>query len=939
MNNINVGDTPWYGIYHSIALELQKFYYINTENPGERLYELLQKSIYLKKEETWLRNVKNSSFQSIDPIQLFISFSRSKQSESRKNRIIEEVWTSLTDNLPYWESINFDGRPSPMAIKIEYIRPEYEQKEIWSCLDNVLKNGKKSITENLWKKAMLWRGIKEASFTIFLFWIDSKNFIPLDNNTHQYLIYLRYLNFNTPLNFSNYTKLLNNKRIKNYSNLSLEGYNYLHRPNLYKKITPFNSNKDKSTGFISGFKILGIRTLKRNLINHKILKPDNYFSFDKHYRYINDSFQVNHTKFDNLYGIQDKFKLDIGAIVGKNGSGKSTLIDLVLMGIYNLSLQLKYIEDGKTIKNLNFELYWIADKIYKFVFGDIVELYEFKEVSKGGKFITYNLVTNPIDIKENIITFFYSILINYSHYALNSSETKIDWITPLSHKNDGYKTPLVINPKRTKRNININREKQLMNIRLLVNLLELHHPNDVKQSFRCIEDGKSIKYFSFHLDKEKHSQLDKNQKYNEKIKKLIIEELYSVFEISTDQNFTRKFHQEIELYLLKKIDSIISTYTFYNEKYDDSINRFIELSNANITEISNFEIEFNFKNKLREFFEDLKDDPSHISLKFKQAINYLKFPKFSSYIDNLNNQVKVGKKILLDDYHNFILSIINNNQEENLLINDFLPPSIFKIEFYLDDKDESNFSKASSGEYQLMSVLSSILYHIRNIDSVDNEYSYRYVTILLDEIELYFHPNMQKVFIKKLILSLSKLECNIWGMQILFATHSPFILSDIPQQKILKISNGEPIKAKNNYNSFAANIHDLLSDEFFLEDGSIGAFATQQIEVAINLMNYIKFENKIKNLDENLQILSVYKNNLIDLGYWNDDRFEKRNKEAEKLMLSNLIGIIGEPVIKYKLTQMYQDIFNDALIKDKQDIEEEIKQLIKDYKIDIKKII
>ncbi|PSD44218.1 hypothetical protein C7E23_03070 [Elizabethkingia anophelis] len=66
---------------------------------------------------------------------------------------------------------------------------------------------KKGLTPKLWEQAMSWRGIKEAAFTIFLFWIDSRNFIPLDNNTHQYLIYLRYLDLNTRLDFQAYTKL------------------------------------------------------------------------------------------------------------------------------------------------------------------------------------------------------------------------------------------------------------------------------------------------------------------------------------------------------------------------------------------------------------------------------------------------------------------------------------------------------------------------------------------------------------------------------------------------------------------------------------------------------------------------------------------------------------------------------------------------------------
>ncbi|PSD44219.1 hypothetical protein C7E23_03075 [Elizabethkingia anophelis] len=95
---------------------------------------------------------------------------------------------------------------------------------------------------------------------------------------------------------------------------------------------------------------------------------------------------------------------------------------------------------------------------------------------------------------------------------------------------------MVINPKRTEGNINVNREKQLMNIRLLLNLLDLHDPLDTQKSFRCIEDGKSIKYFTIHLDTNKCEEVrDKIKEItdgNEKIKEIIIDGLYFVFEIN-----------------------------------------------------------------------------------------------------------------------------------------------------------------------------------------------------------------------------------------------------------------------------------------------------------------------------------------------------------------------------------------------------------------------
>ena len=63
--------------------------------------------------------------------------------------------------------------------------------------------------------------------------------------------------------------------------------------------------------------------------------------------------------------------------------------------------------------------------------------------------------------------------------------------------------------------------------------------------------------------------------------------------------------------------------------------------------------------------------------------------------------------------------------------------------------------------------------------------------------------------------AIKNLDTNI---NILFITHSPFILSDIPKQNVLFLENGKPSEKKN-MNTFGANITDLLADSFFIEDG------------------------------------------------------------------------------------------------------------------------
>ncbi|NHQ67759.1 hypothetical protein HAV29_14040 [Elizabethkingia miricola] len=66
--------------------------------------------------------------------------------------------------------------------------------------------------------------------------------------------------------------------------------------------------------------------------------------------------------------------------------------------------------------------------------------------------------------------FFYTIVINYSHYGFNSKEVG-EWLDGIFHKNDGYQLPIVVNPYRNEGNIDINSEKELAASRFLVNIL------------------------------------------------------------------------------------------------------------------------------------------------------------------------------------------------------------------------------------------------------------------------------------------------------------------------------------------------------------------------------------------------------------------------------------------------------------------------------------
>lgn len=930
--------TSWYVVYHELALLLQDFYKTHNSQAGYELFKLLNRSRTYKINNSWLSKVDQNEKRSVEPIQLFTSFNRLGQSEDIRTDIINSVWRQLNpEQKPPWGIIEFHGCPLIMGIKLLHARPVHQTIEIWQAFAGSMVYGQAWLTPALWTELMTWRGIQMWSFSVFLFWINSEVFLPLDKNTKKYLEHLGFLPPGIRITPDIYRVLLENKKIIDYRRLALEAYYFNSGLHIQEEEFDRQSNVNNVEIANTGFKFVGLRTLGRNKAVHKILSAYQYYPIDKtiypegvdlQSPALIKEFKENVEYADSLYNLEN-LNVNITAIVGKNGSGKSSLLDLILMGIYNLSIQLGYLDndENKPLRRLNFEMYWYADTLYKVTFWEKISAFRFDPIKAEGGIRTFQLNDSPVSIEDLRVQLFYTILVNYSHYALNSVDHKIDWITPLSHKNDGYITPLVINPKRTEGNIDINNEKTLLNMRLLLNLIELHDSDIPEQSFRYLGVKKYLKYFSIGYDALKSSRMKNRTKQafdDPKIVTVIMEQIAFVFDIDQKRISRKSYNQELSQYLVTKLVTIVDRYASYQTKFKRRLEDLIHSDLSAIAEEFDMGADIALEMTLIDILMDIKDDPSHITLKFKQAVHYLKYSVLSDFIDDA---IKNRRLIELDRYEELTGKIIDNDEGEGLTVAQLLPPAIFKLDFYLGDVDKSNFSKASSGEFQLISVLSSILYHLRNIDSVEEVTKYNYVTILLDEIELYFHPNMQRFFIKKLLEALSKIDVQLYGVHVLFATHSPFILSDIQQQKILKLSEGKIQDRENGYNTFAANMHDLLADEFFLDEGFMGAFAQKQIETTINLLNYLIANNELQWFESvkkssigNKNFLKAklenevlwYKEELKRLGYPIGVRMvEENNIEELKSRLSNRIEIIGEPIIKEKLDTLYRAAFPD----------------------------
>ena len=490
--------------------------------------------------------------------------------------------------------------------------------------------------------------------------------------------------------------------------------------------------------------------------------------------------------------------------------------------------------------------------------------------------------------------FFYSICLNYSHHSLNS-EVMGNWINSLFHKNDGYTTPVVINPMRNNGNFDINRELHLSKERIMSNL-----------SFDVVNNNKVSLLNKYELKKflystKKDFELIKKAGFEDKDERL----KYSQTRYLDNDDFDN-------LKSVKLVRSILGAdYLMRYTNYQDYALGYLEKKIDKIKE--NYSYLFRDKNlnhNYKKFMTFLRKDKSHITKKLRQTINFIKITNNPDSIWN-----KAGhhsyKELTIDEFKIWIDECLLNYKELTpFLLMDYSLPGFFNIDFEVAINKEKviRLSELSSGEQQMIFNINTITYHLYNLQSVHfskNEtevirIAYKNTAIILDEIEIYYHPDMQRELTSGILNALENIkrkgQKGIESIHIIYLTHSPFILSDIPSSNILRLDNGK-IKTIEQQ-TFGANIHDLLANDFFLKKGFMGQFAKEKIKEVIEIMNDVQ-EKKYK-----LNEINVVK---------------------EKC--KNIIDIVGEPILYMSLMDLYAETFKESKDGFINDQIEKLKQL------------
>lgn len=528
---------------------------------------------------------------------------------------------------------------------------------------------------------------------------------------------------------------------------------------------------------------------------------------------------------------------------------------------------------------------------------------------------------------------FYTLVSNYSLYSYNYRDYEYEvtnmsklmyyrqrnskmtdedhyWLKGVFHKNDGYQTPVVIHPMREDGYINAAK----VNLLGKQNLISLaFDQRDVE-----LKDG-TIDHFAFpfrEINQTHHivgfylyrKEYDAKASFKEEwIKKKFIVDDTKADKLASLEKPIKEFWSEVmgwsgkviyedEFnkkgwdYLAYKTIKVLWTYKHYEAVWENAMQHYDEAR---------------FKNDLK----DLLRDGSHRTLKIRQTLVYLRFRDEKDYY---LRKVTVD----LDEVWAWMLGKIGSELYPNLEYHklekeDLLPPPFGEVVLRLVDnehykaykKGKANdeiipFGGLSSGERQIAYTIGNILYHLKNIESGTQDYNvstdhvtaikYKYVNILLDEVELYFHPDLQRRFLKLLLDSIRGLQLSSCsGINITLVSHSPFVLSDIPSDNILYLSRNK--EEKMSEKTFAANVHDLFNNTFFLPN-TLGEVAQKEVS----------------------DIVRCYKNARLlkeQSGEWHvKDNRPEWMKDEQMAKMQYVSSIVGDDYLKEEIVDMIHEM-------------------------------
>jgi len=224
---------------------------------------------------------------------------------------------------------------------------------------------------------------------------------------------------------------------------------------------------------------------------------------------------------------------------------------------------------------------------------------------------------------------------------------------------------------------------------------------------------------------------------------------------------------------------------------------------------------------LKNWIKLIEDDSSEIEVKdYKISLT-------------LKNTLKVANEFF-KEYDN------NKDKEGNT-------PTENKLISYFD----FSIKNMSDGEEYFLKLFCKISQDISDYSS-----NYKRMELLFDEYELYLHPEWCRQLLARIIDELGKHSIKF---TIIIASHSPFIISDLPRKNVIILDTdkqGNCIENKTTLaKTFATNIHSLYNEGMFMSS-TYGEISRRKIESITKQLKEMK-EKKEPDLNERETIKCV----------------------------------------------------------------------------------
>ncbi|HFI0449050.1 TPA: AAA family ATPase [Streptococcus suis] len=220
----------------------------------------------------------------------------------------------------------------------------------------------------------------------------------------------------------------------------------------------------------------------------------------------------------------------------------------------------------------------------------------------------------------------------------------------------------------------------------------------------------------------------------------------------------------------------------------------------------------------------------------------------------------------------------------------------------------------SSGELAIITLLARLGAVEEKLSKEAN------VLLLIDEVDLGLHPEWQRKWVSDILPIIAEVVRGEQSsgqkkriVQVIIATHSPIILSDIFSKDIIYL--GEDEESRNKLKTFGQNIYSLFKESFFLKDVQ-GEFSLTFIKELIGVLDELKNKGYPKcEMATIANFFDKYGLNKPELG-------------EERASFEKLVDSIGEQIIRVHLQQVLESIqWSDSEVYDEEDAQRSIKAL------------